>query len=65
MIDLRIKALLNIPESVGLKPLDCPMCLSWWLGLFIGFACGGFMMALYTGAMALLFERIIYRNEII
>jgi len=65
MIDLAIKGLFNIPEHVGLKPLDCPMCLSWWMGLIIGFCCGGIMPALYTASIALLLERLIYKFELI
>ncbi len=65
MIDLKIKRLLNLPEHIGLKPLDCPMCLSWWTGFAIGFLDVGIMPALYTAAIALLLERIIYKFEIL
>jgi len=63
MIDLKIKKLLNIPDYIGLKPLDCPMCLSWWTGFAIGFLDCGIMPALYTASIALLMERIIYKQE--
>jgi hypothetical protein len=52
-----------IPEDIGIKPLDCPMCLSFWIGLLFGLITGTFFVALQTACLALLAERIIYKNE--
>ncbi len=63
MMDLKIKKLLNLPEEIGLKPLDCPLCLSFWIGLILGASTGGALMAFQTACIAVLFERIIYQSE--
>jgi len=33
-----IKRWLNIDEWVSIRPLDCSLCLSFWIGLVIGAA---------------------------
>ena len=63
MMDLKIKALLNLPESFGLKPLDCPLCLSFWGGLILGLCSGGLLIGFQTACLAVLCERIIYKAE--
>ena len=63
MMDLKIKALLNLPETFGLKPLDCPLCLSFWTGLILGLCSGGLLVGFQTACLAVLCERIIYKNE--
>jgi len=63
MLDLKIKKLLGLPEEFGLKPLDCPLCLSFWTGLILGACTGGALIAFQTACLAVLFERIIYKSE--
>tara|TARA_R100000081_G_C4705891_1_gene110142 strand:- start:239 stop:499 length:261 start_codon:yes stop_codon:yes gene_type:complete len=63
MIDLKIKALLGLPESFGLKPLDCPLCLSFWTGLILGLCTGGMLAGFQTACIAVLCERIIYKQN--
>lgn len=63
MMDLKIKALLNLPESFGLKPLDCPLCLSFWTGLILGLCSGGMLVGFQTACIAVLCERIIYKQN--
>jgi hypothetical protein len=62
MIDLKVKEILRLPETMGLKPLDCPLCLSFWFGLVAGAQLGG-VEAIHTALIAVLFERIIYKQN--
>ena len=63
MMDLKIKKWLNLPEEIGLKPLDCPLCLSFWTGLILGLCSGSLLIGFQTACIAVLFERIIYKAE--
>jgi hypothetical protein len=62
-MDLKIKKWLNISEEVGLKPLDCPLCLSFWSGLILGLSSGSLLIGFQTACISVLFERIIYKSE--
>ena len=61
-LDILIKKWINIHDLTSIKPLDCRLCLSFWFGVIFGAADP--LMALQTGLIAVMVERLMWRFEI-
>ena len=64
-IQTYIKQWLNIDEWASIKPFDCSLCLSFWIGLGVGAATAEAVWpSVQVALMAVLIERILYRFKI-
>ena len=62
-IDLLLKRWMGMDESYSFKPLDCRLCMSFWLG--VGMCCFHEPEALlYVPLLSVLFERLMWRFEL-
>ena len=62
-IDLLLKKWLGMDESYSFKPLDCRLCMSFWLGVLM--CCFHTPEALlYVPLLSVFFERLMWRFEI-
>jgi len=60
-----IKQWMNIDEWASIKPFDCSLCLSFWIGLAVGAATAEAVWpSVQVALMAVLIERILYRFRI-
>ena len=60
-----IKMWLNIDEWASIKPLDCSLCLSFWIGLIIGAAATvEIWPSVQVALIAVLFERIMNKAKL-
>ena len=62
-IDLLLKSWLRLPETYPLKPFDCRLCMSFWLGVLM---CSFHSpeALIYVPLLSVLFERLMWRFEI-
>jgi hypothetical protein len=64
-IQTYIKQWLNIDEWASIKPFDCSLCLSFWIGLVVGAATAEAVWpSVQVALMAVLIERILYKFKI-
>ena len=64
-IQTYIKQWLNIDEWASIKPFDCSLCLSFWIGLVIGAAeTTNIWQAVQVALMAVLCERIMNKAKL-
>jgi len=64
-IQTYIKKWLNIDEWASIKPFDCSLCLSLWIGYAIGLATTETIWSsVQVALISVLIERILYRFRI-
>ena len=64
-IQTYIKQWLNIDEWASIKPFDCSLCLSFWIGLLIGAATTEAVWpSVQVALLSVLIERIMYRTKL-
>ena len=64
-IQTYIKQWLNIDEWASIKPFDCSLCLSFWIGLAVGAATTEAVWpSVQVALMSVLIERVMYRTKI-
>lgn len=64
-IQTYIKQWLNIDEWASIKPFDCSLCLSFWIGLVVGAATTEAVWpSVQVALMAVFIERVMYRTKI-
>lgn len=62
-IDLLMKKWIGMDESYSLKPFDCRLCMSFWLGVLMCSVHSPEAL-LYVPLMSVLFERLMWRFEL-
>lgn len=64
-IQIDIKRWLNIDEWASIKPFDCSLCLSFWIGLIIGVASTlEVWPSVQVALMAVICERIMTKAKL-
>ena len=61
-VDILIKKWTNTHDLTRIRPLDCRFCLAFWFGLMFGF--NDPLLALQSGLLSAMVERLFYRFEI-
>ena len=62
-IDLLLKSWMGMPETYPLKPFDCRLCMSFWLGVLMCSVHSPEAL-LYVPLLSVLFERLMWRFEL-